>query len=387
MHGYFNSQDRTASQARALPPFEKSFANETAEQRFDHRIIALKHRLALRWRRKRHDPKTYIRIRELECFFADRYGAVLPDDDAGIDDIFVMANHLAHLDAPDQRIMAWLRRWAPWHCDDRTAALILVVTPKPLKWRADKLAHRLGLDYATRTRLGITTIGAIDCGKVKRASLRRKRAAARERARRAKTGAAPHATSEARLKPWLELGISESTYRRRKRKADSGDSNSCAPYPSDIGLVTKRCHEGAQGARSSAREEPEFVATQLCGTERFTISIPVKTQAMLAARRDILAATVPEIGVFLPRMEVARQPQESRDMSTLDGRATSGTNPHRTSPRWSSAMKQLPKFLCKECGVDVLAIGDWYMAHPQSGTMSSASDGAITSALRASKSA
>jgi hypothetical protein len=24
--------------------------------------------------------------------------------------------------------------------------------------------------------------------------------------------------------------------------------------------------------------------------------------------------------------------------------------------------KQLPKYLCKDCGVDVIAIGDWYMA-------------------------
>lgn len=27
--------------------------------------------------------------------------------------------------------------------------------------------------------------------------------------------------------------------------------------------------------------------------------------------------------------------------------------------------KRLPKFLCNDCGVDVLAIGDWYMANPE----------------------
>ena len=165
---------------------KRLFRNETPEQRFDHRIIAVKHRLARKRRRKRADPKTHVRIRELERLFADRYGTMLPNDDAGLDDIFVIANHLAHLAEPDQRIRAWLRRWAPWHGDDRTVALIRAVTSKPLKWRADALAQRLGLDYATRTRLGITTIGAIDCGKVKRATLRRKRNNAAKRASRAK---------------------------------------------------------------------------------------------------------------------------------------------------------------------------------------------------------
>ena len=27
--------------------------------------------------------------------------------------------------------------------------------------------------------------------------------------------------------------------------------------------------------------------------------------------------------------------------------------------------KKLPKFPCNDCGIDVLAIGDWYLAHPK----------------------
>jgi hypothetical protein len=194
------------------PSSEKSFADETSEQRLRHREIAWRERQRNRRRNRRINPKAFIRIRELELFFADRYGAVLPNDDAGIDDIFVIANHLAHLDAPDQRIAAWVHQRAPWYGDDRTAALIRNVTLKPLKWRADKLAQRLGLDYATRTRLGITTIGATDCGKTKRAALRKKRNNAAKRASRAIAGAASHATSAAKTKPWKALGISRATY-------------------------------------------------------------------------------------------------------------------------------------------------------------------------------
>ena len=167
---------------------------------------------------------------------------MLPDDDAGLDDIFVIANHLAHLAEPDQRIRAWLRRWAPWHGEDRTVALIRAVTSTPLKWRADVLARRLGLDYATRMRLRITTIGAIDCGKVKRAALRRKRNNAAKRASRAKGGAASHATSAARTEPWRALGISPRTY-YRKRLNGTGGTNSGTACPKDIVVDAKQCHD------------------------------------------------------------------------------------------------------------------------------------------------
>jgi hypothetical protein len=229
---------RTGS-ANVAKPF---FRNETPGQRFDHRIIAHKYRVAGDRRSRRADPKTYIRIRELERLFFDRYGAMLPNDDAGLDDIFVMANHLAQLAEPDQRITAWLRRWAPWHGEGSTVALIRSVTPKPLKWRADVLARQLGLDYATRMRLRITTIGAIDCGKAKRAALRRKRNNAAKRASRARDGAASHATSAARTKPWLALGISPRSY-YRKRLNGTGGTNSGTACPEDIVVDAKQCHD------------------------------------------------------------------------------------------------------------------------------------------------
>jgi hypothetical protein len=253
---------------------EASFRNETPEQRFDHRIIAHKYRVAGDRRSRRADPKTYIRIRELERLFFDRYGAMLPNDDAGLDDIFVMANHLAQLAEPDQRITAWLRRWAPWYGEDSTVALIRSVTPTPIKWRADVLARQLGLDYATRTRLRITTIGAIDCGKAKRAALRRERNNAAKRASRAKGGAASHATCAARTEPWKALGISPSTY-YRKRRNGARDTNSGTACPKDIVVDAKQCHDaealppvsraprGAQAQVGTARHRPSRAETAM----------------------------------------------------------------------------------------------------------------------------
>jgi hypothetical protein len=259
--------DKARARTGSANGAEAFFRNETPEQRFDHRIIAHKYRVAGDRRRKRADPKTYIRIRELERLFFDRYGAMLPNDDAGLDDIFVMANHLAHLDEPHQRITVWLRRWAPWHGEDKTVALIRSVTPKPLKWRADVLARQLGLDYATRMRLRITTIGAIDCGKAKRAALRRKRNNAAKRASRARDGAASHATSAARTKPWRALGMSRTSYYRKGLNGTRG-TNSGTPCPEDIVVVAKQCHDaqsvppvsraplGAQAEAVTARHRP-----------------------------------------------------------------------------------------------------------------------------------
>ena len=106
----------------------KKYADETPAQQAKHREIEQEH---ARKRKKRASPKTYRRIRELEIVSTDRYGAVLPDDDAGADDLFVMANHLAHIDEPERRIKAWARHWAPWHSKARTARLILAVQRKP----------------------------------------------------------------------------------------------------------------------------------------------------------------------------------------------------------------------------------------------------------------
>ena len=169
------------------------FANETAAQRFDHRVIAQKYR-----QRKRPHPKTNVRIADLERFIVDRYGPTLPNDDAGTDDALIMLHHLAHRADPERRMRAWLRERAPSFSKPLINRLITKAMRKPLKWKADKLAKVIGLDYATRTRLGITTIGAIDFGKTKRETRRMEQDAARHRELRAAAGATPHAMSEAR---------------------------------------------------------------------------------------------------------------------------------------------------------------------------------------------
>jgi hypothetical protein len=215
------------------------FVNETAAQFAKHREIEFEDRRRKhRKRGNRATARDYRRITELKILFAFRSrGETLPDDDSGRDDLFTMANHLAHLDKPDKRIRVYAARVAP-RCDaDETDELIAAVMRKPLKWTADALAERLRLDDATRAMLGITTIGAIDCKKAKRAGRRRKLNTEAKRQRRLKAGAKPHAQSLSQTRPWEALSISRRTFERRRR-FDANDANSGTAYTKYIVLRT-----------------------------------------------------------------------------------------------------------------------------------------------------
>src|ERR1700719_4094795 len=59
-----------------------------------------------------------LRIADLRRLYADRYGRMLPDDDAGRDAAFVMACHLAKRPDAERRIANWLELQAPWMRQD-----------------------------------------------------------------------------------------------------------------------------------------------------------------------------------------------------------------------------------------------------------------------------
>jgi predicted P-loop ATPase len=194
--------------------------------------IAAKHaEIAARYKAKRRKrppvSMAALRVAELRRFFHDCYGPDLPDDDAGRADARLMAHHLAHrIGDPSNRIAAWLEGAAPWMAPDERADLAANVIAKPLRYRADKLAAMLGLTEATRRRLRITTIGAIDCTKAERLEQRRERA---RLAKQAKRRAAGNKTRAAYLedckakstRPWQAAGISRSRWYRMGRPASS----------------------------------------------------------------------------------------------------------------------------------------------------------------------
>jgi len=168
-------------------------------------------------RRRRGRPSlAALRVHDLSHLYRHRYGETLPDDDAGRDDLLILAHHLAGLPGDLTRHLgAWASLRAPWLTDTEAADLAERVGTAPLRWHADTLAWRLGLTMAERTALGITTIGAIDCNKAEREAARRARRRAADLARRQMRGATPRAASASQTRPWEAFGTSRRTWERR----------------------------------------------------------------------------------------------------------------------------------------------------------------------------
>jgi len=124
------------------------YAHESPKQKAQHHEIEVRYRSR---KGNRCAPKTNCRVKDLERVFARQYGRLLPDDDAGRDCVYIMANHLAHRDAAEPRIRFWVRRWAPWYTAAEMADLLAQVLPNPIKWSADELGERIGLLDAVRT--------------------------------------------------------------------------------------------------------------------------------------------------------------------------------------------------------------------------------------------
>jgi hypothetical protein len=232
---------RRARQARAAHARSRFYLDGSPKDTAAHREIAQRyawHRGAMRRTLKikpgetgKSKLMTWLRMAELDRLFSTRYGTILPDDDAGRGDLKVMAHHIARLQNPEPKIMAWARLRCPWANQIEVCKVITHVLACPRRWTADKMAWELGLTMAERSSLHITTIGALDSSVEKRKQLDKLRRREHEAAKRRERGAKPRADYEAnsaeQLRPWEALGISRRTwYRRGKpsltRREDNG---------------------------------------------------------------------------------------------------------------------------------------------------------------------
>lgn len=177
-------------------------------------------------RRARHQskPRTHasIRISELTRLFDDMWGrARIEDSDLGAAAARIMAHHIGHLRDGPRRISAWLERCAPWLDIASRERLMNEVHYCPLKWKADKLAWKLRVTDATRTRLKLTTIGAIDVPREERIKRRARMKRTKMQHRRRQDGVKPrgeYLKAVRSAKPWIEAGISRATWFRRHRE-------------------------------------------------------------------------------------------------------------------------------------------------------------------------
>lgn len=201
-------------------------------------VAARKREVAARYaraNRKKFGPLTLAAIRasELTRLYKSRYpDGHLPTDDDGEMAARIMVYHLARLRDATRRMSHWLDRWAPWLDLQSHERLINDALTCPLRYRADKVAWKLRVTAAERTRLGLRTIGAIDQSAEQRKVAAKDRRRHRDRERRRAKGMRPRAEYEAgstnREKPWLASGMSRATwYRQQMRQV-------CAPHISEI---------------------------------------------------------------------------------------------------------------------------------------------------------
>jgi len=137
---------------------------------------------------KRTRSMAAIRLAEITKWYNDVHGAgaELEPCERSIEIARIFAHHMGGLPDAPRRIMAWVLSYAPWLEHIERERLISQVVQCPIKWSADKLAWRIRLTMEQRTRLKITTIGAIDCNREQRAQLRKAKQAELQKALRAK---------------------------------------------------------------------------------------------------------------------------------------------------------------------------------------------------------
>jgi hypothetical protein len=171
------------------------------------------------------NPETIRRLRlgDLQKFLRWRYGPILPDDDAGRDDLYEMLLAISLGPEADQKIENAIAIWAPWMDADERLPLIDRINRTPLYLRkpnARALGQKLNLTNQERQALGIRTIAPIDMTDEQMAEQRKARKRARELRRRLARGSKPRniylAGSLTRKKPWEIEGISRATWYRRR---------------------------------------------------------------------------------------------------------------------------------------------------------------------------
>ena len=142
---------------------------------------------------------------------------------------------------------------------------------------ADNLARFLGVTYAQRQALGLTTIGSIDIKRRARKELRKVRArkalAAKRNANGARLRSEYEANSLSRIQPWKEMGMSRRTWERHRNKARDasvstasflgGEDRPATPARVEQGWPSEASPRRKQEAIRLRRRRPRWLPTYM----------------------------------------------------------------------------------------------------------------------------
>jgi hypothetical protein len=155
-------------------------------------------------------------------------GYVLPDDDAGREDLFELLLPISLGQGGDRKMRLAIGLYAPWMSPQDTEELIdrINLTPDSLrKPSARLLGQRMNLLSHDRKAWRIQTIRPVDMTDAELAEQRLATDRDRKQRRRRKAGSKPReiylAKSRTRNKPWERDGISRAQWYRRQKKAQA----------------------------------------------------------------------------------------------------------------------------------------------------------------------
>jgi hypothetical protein len=255
-------------------------------------------------------PKWLIRNRLRLCELAEAFEAyhgskTLPATPGGVADLKLMVQHILFVhrdDSPCAAARDWAAVRAPW-CNEEDLDLIIdEIGPFPHFMKDDELAEALEVTDEIRARYGWRTIGAIDVDEEQRKAINREKDRKRKEAKRRANGVEPReqfeAKSKARTKPWVALGVSESTYYRRLKK--EREAAAAAAVNSDRGvsetnlLLLSRKHYCHEEARPEGRAS-EIAVIKSQGAHSLR-EIGPNGDRLSGSNRDMLTGSSPARG-------------------------------------------------------------------------------------------
>ena len=165
-----------------------------------------------------------LRYGALLKLFRHRWGHVLPDDDAGRDDLWLLVTNVSLAAAePQKKMHHVIEMWAPWMSEEERSAYVKHVWGLDLYQRVqcgEQIGRLLGLTNAERQALKLWPFKPIDATEEELEKQRKARRREKRRAKREAKGVRSRdvylAEMAAKPKPWIAGGISRRTWQRRR---------------------------------------------------------------------------------------------------------------------------------------------------------------------------
>jgi hypothetical protein len=248
--------------------------------------------------------------------FRHRWGHVLPDDDAGREDLWLLVTNVSLAAAePEKKMHHVIEMWAPWMSEEERSAYVKHVWGLNIYERtptAKELGQRLGLTNTEREALKLWQFLPIDKTEeelAEQAKVReRERRARKRRGKGIRIREAYLSELASKAKPWIVQGISRSAYYRKRTRDElnpglrRGESEIIVfkqrtqVVSPNVGELRKEGHQGGLSC-----ESPKQITTEAKRAERKASSSPelrtdsVSTDPRLAALENWGAAAKAKI--------------------------------------------------------------------------------------------